>query len=71
MKDVFVRVLDFPTTIQGTVVEDENGDFNVYINSRIADAMQKKALVHELVHIERNDFEKESFKDAERFNRAI
>ncbi|WP_317855630.1 hypothetical protein [Chakrabartyella piscis] len=37
-------------------MEDDNGFFNIYINSKLSVEMQKEALEHELRHIQRNDF---------------
>ncbi len=51
-----VRYLDLPTRTRGVTVEDDNGFFNIYINSKLSVEMQKEALEHELRHIQRNDF---------------
>ena len=57
MGDVIVRVVDLPThKIGATTVEDENGDYNVYINARYGYNGQMKALEHEDEHIEQDDF---------------
>ena len=57
MGDVIVRVVDLPThKIGATVKEDENGDYNVYINSRYGCIGQHKAFDHEMDHIKHDDF---------------
>ena len=57
MGDVIVRVVDLPThRIGATVEEDENGDYNIYINARYGNIGQRKAYNHELDHIEHDDF---------------
>lgn len=57
MGDVFVRLVDLPShSVGATVEEDENGDYNVYVNARYGVNGQKKALKHELDHIEHDDF---------------
>lgn len=56
MNDVFVRYGEsMPDCINGHVSEDENGDYNVYINPKLSRAMQRKTLHHELKHIRRSD----------------
>lgn len=35
---------------------NEDGTFNIYINSTLCEVKQKKALNHELGHIKRNHF---------------
>lgn len=54
MDGVIIRIIDMPTEIAGMTVVDADGNYNVYLNARRGDI--KKALVHELSHIRRNDF---------------
>jgi Zn-dependent peptidase ImmA (M78 family) len=61
MKDVFIHVIPLPVSVRGVTVTDENNDYNIYINANLSQDQQKKALEHELKHIERDDFE--SFED--------
>jgi Zn-dependent peptidase ImmA (M78 family) len=61
MKDVFIHVISLPVSVRGVTVTDENNDYNIYINANLSQDQQKKALEHELKHIERDDFE--SFED--------
>ena len=57
MDDVIVRVVDLPSYHAGaTIIEDENGDYNLYINARYGYNGQRKALKHEHEHIKNNDF---------------
>lgn len=46
-----------PLTIRGFTVPDENGDYNIYINSDLSDEAKAETLKHEKLHIENNDFE--------------
>ena len=56
MGDVIVRLMDLPSwKVGGCVTEDENGDFNVYINSRYGYLGQIKAVKHEFSHIKNED----------------
>lgn len=56
MGDVFVRMVDLPHRIGATTVEDENGDYNLYINVRYGANGQHKAYEHEMDHIDNDDF---------------
>ena len=61
MNDVFVRYRDdLPCTVHGMVIMDDSSDYNVYINSRLSCDEQKKALKHEMTHIENGDYDSKS-----------
>ena len=53
---IFIREMKMPLTIRAFTVPDENGDFNIYINSDLSDEAKEEALKHEKLHIENNDF---------------
>lgn len=57
MGETFIRILDLPSTIRGVTVRDSDGNYNIYINSSLAEDVRKKAIDHELRHIERGDFD--------------
>lgn len=61
MNEIYVRLLALPMTIRGVTVTDDEGDYNIYINSSLTLDQQKLVLKHEMTHIERNDFD--SFSD--------
>ena len=61
MNEIYVRLLSLPMTIRGVTVTDEEGDYNIYINSSLTPDPQTLVLKHEMTHIERNDFA--SFSD--------
>ena len=61
MNEIYVRLLALPMTIRGVTVTDDEGDYNIYINSSLTPDQQKHVLKHEMTHIERNDFD--SFSD--------
>ena len=51
MNDIFVRVIDFPSTdVKGIIKEDPDGDYNVYLNARYNDTQQVMTWLHELEH---------------------
>lgn len=53
--DAIVRLIDLPPGIGGAVMEDEDGNYNVYINSRHGHYAQLDNLDHEIAHIENDD----------------
>ncbi len=58
MDNVYLRFVSLPATIKGLTVQDEAGDYNVYINSRLTHEANQQTLQHELRHISNNDFQK-------------
>ncbi len=50
-----------PLTVRAFTLPDANGDFNIYINENLSDEAKEKSLAHEKLHIERGDFQKQSF----------
>lgn len=51
-----IRLIDLPCTVKAVVALDEDGFNNIYVNSKLSQEEQCKALKHELNHIARNDF---------------
>ncbi len=51
-----VRLINLPTTVPGITVLDTDGNYNVYINSRLSYEMQVLTYLHETAHIENDDF---------------
>ncbi len=56
MEDIFVRPLILPPCVRGVTVVDENGDYNVYVNSSLPSDLQEQAVRHELRHIKGGHF---------------
>lgn len=53
----YVREVPLPYEVKGMVTPDENDDgYNIYINSRLSEDQKRKALKHEVDHIENDDF---------------
>ena len=64
--DYFVRKVDMPPAIHGSVTPNPDGTYSVYVNARDSIERQLQALDHEVKkHIERNDFAKEDVWEAE------
>ena len=53
---IFIREMKMPLSIRAFTVPDENGDFNIYVNSDLSDEAKEEALEHEKKHIENDDF---------------
>lgn len=61
MENIIVRMSEsLPLSIHGMVICDENGDYNIYLNSKLSAEEQRKAYEHELEHIHGHDFQKQS-----------
>ncbi len=57
MDNVFVRYLPFPNrSVKAATFPNDDGTFDVYVNSLYPESVQKEALEHELRHIERGHF---------------
>lgn len=56
MDEIIFRTIMLPPCVRGITVVDENGDYNVYINSRCPPDIQKEAAAHEHNHILKNHF---------------
>lgn len=55
--NIFVRYLPFPnSSVKAATFPNDDGSFDVYVNTRLSPAEQKKALEHELEHIRRGHF---------------
>lgn len=55
MDEYRVRLVDLPSRVGGMVSMDDEGFYNVYINSRLTWERQREALRHELDHIADDD----------------
>lgn len=66
MDNYRIRYIDLPCTVNGLTIEDADGFYNIYINSKLSVDRQNEAIKHELTHIKRNDFDIEKIlQDAE------
>ena len=53
----FVREIPLPYSVKGMVTPNaEDDSFSIYINALLPDEQKKKALDHEIKHIENDDF---------------
>ncbi len=54
--EYFVRILDFPPTVEGVTIPNDDGTFDIYLSSHLSPQKQKACLEHELRHIFRDHF---------------
>lgn len=59
MNDIFIRLQDgLPLSVRAYTIVDANGDYNIYINSKLTMEQMRKSLAHEQRHIDNGDFDK-------------
>lgn len=63
--DVFVQILDLPTTTKEAVTYNEDGSYTIFINARMSFDNQVQAYDHALRHIKNNDFGKDDVQTIE------
>lgn len=56
MIDYYVRLVSLPRTVEGVSVPNDDGSFDVYINSRLSPQRRQEILEHELNHIRQEHF---------------
>ena len=54
--DYVVREVALPYGVNGVVTPNDDTTFSIYINSRLSEDQKRKALDHEVKHIENDDF---------------
>ena len=54
---VFIRLIDLDLKVDGVTVMDCDGNYNIYINSRLSYEDQQKTIDHELNHINMGHFD--------------
>lgn len=54
--DYFVYPCKLPWSIKGLVTPNDDGTFSIFVNSRWPEAWQLMTYVHEVRHIQRDDF---------------
>lgn len=56
MEQITVRIMDdMPVGTRGFVMEDESGDYNVYLSARLSYDELKHTYQHEMTHIKNHD----------------
>lgn len=54
--NIFVRMVLLPETVRAVTLPNDDGTFDIYVNSSLPDELQDRALEHELEHIRRDHF---------------
>lgn len=66
MQDIFVNIIDFPSTkVKEAVTENEDGSYTIFLNAKMDRTTLEKAYFHALNHIKNNDFEKQDVQKIE------
>lgn len=58
MDNIILRYIALPIKIKGLTVQDEEGDYNIYLNTRYTFEANQQTLQHEMMHITNHDFNK-------------
>ena len=56
MTDTYVRLVPLPAKVEGVTLPNDDGSFDIYINSRLSPSLQQETLAHELRHIRQEHF---------------
>lgn len=54
--EYFIRLISLPPHINGVTVPNDDGTFEVYINSSLCEKRKIEAIKHELRHIKKDHF---------------
>lgn len=54
--DVQVRYLNFPVSVEGVTIPNNDGSFDIYINDVFCDEKKREILLHELAHLQKDHF---------------
>ena len=50
----FVRLLPLPPPVEGVVLPNDDGTYDIYINANLPVERQEAALAHEVAHIKKD-----------------
>lgn len=56
MEDYYVRTVKLPGSVRGITIPNDDGTFNVFINSLLSPECTDDTLEHELRHIKKDHF---------------
>ncbi len=54
--EIYIYYIDMPYSIDSNVVENPDGSYSLYLNSRLTYERNMEGYIHELRHIQNNDF---------------
>ena len=59
MRDFIVKLIKFPNTkIRACITPNEDGTHTIFVNDKLSEYQQAKAVKHELNHFYSDDFDK-------------
>ena len=61
---------DMPGGIYGFTVEDQSGDYTVFVNANLSDEARERTIQHELQHIKNGDLERRDLTGCEAEQRS-
>lgn len=50
----FVRLLPLPSSVEGVVLPNDDGTYDIYLNANLPLQRQAEVLAHELAHIKKD-----------------
>lgn len=53
--DVFIYYVDMPCSVASNIVENPDGSYTIYLNSRMTHERNIKGYLHEIKHLSSND----------------
>ena len=53
---IFVRSVALPGSVRAVTLPNDDGTFDIYINAKLPEELQRAALQHELKHIRKDHF---------------
>ena len=56
MIDYYMRLVELPRRVEGVSILNDDGSFDIYINSLLSPQRRQEVLEHELSHIRREHF---------------
>lgn len=62
--DVYIYYVDMPCSISSNIVDNGDGSYTLYLNSRLSYEKNLEGYLHEMKHINNNDFN--SFEDIQK-----
>ena len=57
--------MDMDCEVRGDINRNHDGSYSIFINARLCAERQKEICMHELIHIYKEDFEKETADEIE------
>lgn len=54
--NIFVRTVPLPESVRAVTLPNDDSTFDIYLNAKLPEELQRKALAHELEHIKQDHF---------------